>query len=325
MHQTKRYDFVTAKKRWREICNDSSVYMPIYHKDWYWDACCSSADDWSVIVYEDENAVAGFPFLRFKKLCLWRIETPWAVSRGGPWIIYKTDHLSEDTKLALNEHIHQYIIDILPPFDHFFIKWSPDLQIGISFPANGFRLNTFCNHYLESISREDCYHSLSASRRLRVKKGEKDYQIEVNNIGVDAICDFFFRNFANENKLPLYQRSQMKQLLEALFATDALRAVCAYNNDELQAISLFLVDERSVYHQFCSHRRECKNGDSLIVYKEIEYTMSTGRKFDFEGSVLPGVAAFNQSFGAKQETVIALEKMSTKFCVFNKIKKLINP
>jgi hypothetical protein len=45
-----------------------------------------------------------------------------------------------------------------------------------------------------------------------------------------------------------------------------------------------------------------------LLYKGIEFALTSGRKFDFEGSMLQGVETFYRLLGGKQVSVYRVQK-----------------
>lgn len=73
----KKYDYKKAKMDWHELNVSNEADIPLYMKDWYWDAVCDSTDEWKVIcIYSEEGEIeAAFPFFIYKteRIMVYRI------------------------------------------------------------------------------------------------------------------------------------------------------------------------------------------------------------------------------------------------------------
>lgn len=81
------------------------------------------------------------------------------------------------------------------------------------------------------------------------------------------------------------------------------------DNDELLAISLFFCDDRRIYN-LCStitHRGRKQNANYFLYDQLIREFSGSGLILDFEGSSIPGIAAFYRKFGAVPEPYYAVK------------------
>lgn len=131
------YDFEKAKRDWRSL-NRQENSIPLYMKDWYWDAVCDFPDEWKVICVEKNDRVeAAFPFCYRKKGGLRFIELPWQVPTAGIWL--RNQNIMQKGKaLAYLTDIVNEIVRLLPDFDSFKVNFNHLLWTWHPFYWRGF-------------------------------------------------------------------------------------------------------------------------------------------------------------------------------------------
>ncbi len=80
----------------------------------------------------------------------------------------------------------------------------------------------------------------------------------------------------------------------------------------LLAFGFFPYDSKAVYNLVNASARVndpvLKTVNLLLLYQAIEFALNSGRKFDFEGSMLQGVESFCRLMGGKQEPIYRVQK-----------------
>lgn len=317
-----QYDFKEAKEKWHEICG-SEVYMPIYHRDWYWDAVCDSSDEWKVIIYDGEYAVAGFPFFYRKIHGMQRIENPWQVARGGLWISWKKE-ITFEKKMHIYNEITQYVIERLPHYDYFNVNFLPSYKNWSAFSWSGFEAGVNYNYVIENRPRNEIKANCSKSRRNRINTAQKKYIVKVNEISIDEYWSFFKKSLKDRDKNIAFEKNRFERLIKELKSRNAVQIRSAFEeNGAIAAVEICLMDERSLYHQFCANKYGNNDAQSLLTYDAICFAMETGRRFDFEGSMIKGVAEYNFSFSPETEICLIIHRESKKYRRLNVIRDVL--
>lgn len=317
-----RYNYDEAKERWHEICS-TGEYMPIYHKDWYWDAVCDSTDDWRVIVYDGEDAVAGFPFLYKKNHGMWRVENAWQVARGGIWISFKRN-MTFEKKMHLYEKITRHVIEHLPRYDYFNVIFLPSYENCSAFSWDGFRAGVTYNYVIENIPEGEIKQRCSKKRRQRINTAQKNYTIKIDEISIDEYWLYFQEAIEDRGRVLSFKKERFEKLISILKEHDAVQIRSAYDrNGDIASVAVCLKDDKSLYHQFCANRYGSNDAQSLLTYDAICFAMNTGRRFDFEGSMIKGVAEYNFSFSPNTECCLVIRDESARYRVLNAGKEAI--
>ncbi|RKM57884.1 GNAT family N-acetyltransferase [Butyrivibrio sp. CB08] len=317
----KEYDFQLAKVKWHEIC-ESHPEMPIYKKDWFWDATSDSPEDWKVIVYEGKNITAAFPFMYRRIHGMWRIEAPWQVARSGLWLDMSEDVSLEKKIHKLNE-IVEFVLDRLPNYDYFNIYFDTDFDNWSPFCWKGFQSSVSYTYTISGYSSEEVKSVVSKRRKQRINAGEKKYVIRENELSFQGIWDFYELAYLRWNREISFTKEQFFKLMETLEDHNAMEIRSAHAGDQIVAVEVVLKDETTLYHQFCVNLPECPDAQSLLTHNAICKALDDGKKFDFEGSMIKGPALFYISFSPKEEICYCIHDESGKYTFLNCIRRML--
>ncbi len=315
------YDFESAKKEWHQICEEHED-MPIYQKDWFWDAAADSPDDWRVIIYKSRDIIAAFPFLYHKIHGMWRIEAPWQVARSGLWLSMQ-DGYSLEKKIHVLKDIVSHIVENLPGYDYFNINFNTDFDNWSPFYWSGFTSSVNYTYTISHRRIEDIKGSFSRRRRQRVNQGQKKYEIRNGFLDAGDVWDFYEKSYEGRQREIAFSRERFLKLMDGLERHGAMQIKSAHQGENVAAVEVVLVDSGHVYHQFCTHLAECPDAQTLVVYDTIVYAMETGRKFDFEGSMIKGPAEFYISFLPDTEICYCIHDESRKYRILTGIREVI--
>ncbi len=105
--------------------------------------------------------------------------------------------------------------------------------------------------------------------------------------------------------------------------------VLSDENNEPIAFGYFPFDDTAVYNVINASKRindpVLKTSNLYIIHEMIQFALTSGRAFDFEGSLLPGVASFYRMLGGTQVTLYRSTKSRSLFHsmlrAFNQMKK----
>lgn len=328
MNQTKKgkasdvnYDFTAAKKRWHQLCKEHEGII-LYMKDWFWDATAPTPEDWRVIIYEKNGISAAFPFLYYKIHGMWRIESPWQVARSGVWVDMPKD-VSIEKKIHVMNEIVNFILDRLPRYDFFNINFNTDFDNWSPFYWKGFSASVNYTYTISGRAIDDVKSSFSRRRKQRINSGKKKYDIKIDELDPDGVWNFYEKSYESRKKEISFSKDQLEKLLINLKAHNAVQIRSAHLDNEIVAVEVALLDQHNMYHQFCTHLDATPDAQSLITYDAILFAMETGRKFDFEGSMIKGPAEFYISYLPSTEVCYCIHDESRKYKILDSIRKVI--
>ena len=319
----KKYDYKKAKMDWHELNVSNEADIPLYMKDWYWDAVCDSTDEWKVIcIYSEEGEIeAAFPFLYTKRKGLWFIELPWQVSYAGIWLRNKDISNKEKALKYLNENV-KAIVESLPYYDYFHVTFGDSLWTWHPFYWLGYDARPTYTSII-CADRSDIKKSVTYGRRKNINRAEKKYKILIDNISVEQYWNLFEQSYDTRGKKISHVKNKFINFVEILKQHDSCEIRTAIDeNENIVAINIFLIDSKKYYHQFGTQLAGCKDATSFIIYNGIKACIDNKRNFDFEGSMIQGVCEFNVSWNPEFETHYVITKSSRKYRILNLIRQI---
>lgn len=318
------YDFETSKQEWRELCAQKQN-ISVFLKDWYFEAVCNCAEDWKVItIKEDNRIVAGFPFEHVRGKKFWYIGNPWMVPRGGVWFDYG-NRLSYHKKNSFEDQMCEKILMLLPPFDSFDILFHSDYKNWMPFYRNGFSQQTRYSHVIYSANTNEAvlWNNLQKYRRKELLKAKEKYRVEKSQ-DWKLFYDFFEWYYKQKKEAISFSKEKYISLSKALEAHDVLKIDFAYDEkDKLCAALYSVLDFDRIYTLFVAFDPAEKGARALLDWQGIVDAVNSGKTYDFEGSMIPGVADYNSRFNAFMEPYFYIRKENERLKKLQALKELI--
>ena len=185
-----------------------------------------------------------------------------------------------------------------------------DIDLGDNLVPQGFpsarytRNNMFINleRSIEEVTAD--YHAL-ARRKIRKALAAGCYVQRSSD--VDQLISFYRTNYVHTNVKPLmYDR--LAALFERALLNGSLHLYAAMRNDELVGMYGLMLDAKQAYLVVGGTNEKGKQigAFALLTATAIQDHTGSHKLFRFEGSDLPGIATFNQKFGAVTKTFVHL-------------------
>jgi len=273
-----------------DACIHKSHNTLIYAHSWYLDIV--SKKNWEVLVLEDYSAVMPLPFSRIKrKLFKKMIAQPFFCQQLG--IFSLTELTQERFNLFLTEYQKMSVFSY--QFNHFnnsFLQKIKSKTEKVNFELD---LNTA---YAEI---KLAYHK---NLKRNLKKALKNNLLITNEITVNQ-----FINLKKENSLHSIKQSQfniMQELITQLIQLKKGQFYGVLNKNQLVAIGFFMFSDERIIHQFSVSNPQGKSVAAIpfLFNYLIQEHANSNVVFDFEGSMITGIAQFFKSFGAENKSYI---------------------
>ncbi|RQP08763.1 MAG: hypothetical protein EAS48_09375 [Chryseobacterium sp.] len=162
------------------------------------------------------------------------------------------------------------------------------------------------NYILHSAPYAEVYKKYSASRRRNIKKAAAP-SVEF----CDELISQDWQAFVSENLKGSREKEKVKtiRLIERLHSAGMLTMRGALIDGRLQSLLFLIVGRNAVYLPvFVNHRDlQEKNLPSVMIDKVLQTFVDT-HDFNFVGSSIPSVAAFNERFGAEKQQYASIVK-----------------
>ena len=94
------------------------------------------------------------------------------------------------------------------------------------------------------------------------------------------------------------------------------------NTNDTAAVIYLVMDNRRIYNMFGTFDPERRASQKLTTYEAIQLSHELRLDFDFEGSMIAGVADFNRDFNATKEPYYMITKYSDKYIFLFSLKNI---
>lgn len=316
---------MTAKDRYIAFCK-AQKNICIYDQPFWLDAVCGK-DNWDVFLVEKgDEIIAALPYFTKKKMGLRYITMPQLTQHNGIYIKYP-ENLSYEKKLDFEYSVLSDIAVQIGSVKHeYYLQcFSPEVQNWQPFYWNGFSQETLYTFYLDcSVGYEEILKNMSSGLRRDIKKAEKEAIITETD-DLDLFYKINSMSFGRQGMENPLSRELIQAVYDVGKENDCIKVLIA--NDEqgnTHCVGLYIFDNNNVY-ELClgtDPKFRNKNFKSLLTAKAIEFACQTGRNFDFEGSMIEGIAKYNKRYGAKMLPYYRVKKNAAKNPIVKTILKL---
>ncbi|MDF9831023.1 GNAT family N-acetyltransferase [Parabacteroides sp. PF5-6] len=296
------------KSQYRTLClNDKSI--PLFSRDWWLDMVCGESN-WDVLWIEEKGQVqATLPLYTPHKGV---VSMPPFTQTMGPWFA----PLSEDTKytsaLTQRQILCKTFAEQLRKYPHFFQYFHYDVTDWLPFYWEGYRQTTRYTYLLPDLSDPNkLWEEMSGHTRRNILKAREKYAIRVETaIPVDDFLSVFRKTFKRQG-LSVKNEKVLRRIIAGCKERGQGELWGGYDPDGNLHAAIFVVwQESSAYYLAGggdpAYRKS--GAHSLLMWEAIRYTAGKSERFDFEGSMLPGVERFFREFGAIQMPYFTISK-----------------
>lgn len=287
---------MTNKDTYRELCQTESS-IPLFMQSWWLDAVCAGKK-WDVLLSLDheQKVRAAMPYLWNKKAGMKYILMPQQTQIGGIWVSPQfnnsqsvlaeiaTDFADQLNTLKLSYYYQHYPLN----------SKMPDLMA-----KQGFKVKERITYRIDDLQDIDAIIN-------RFSKNKKRQLQKALSSTVDFDLDpekfyYFHQSCLHERKKEIsYTREFFLVLYEKAMSRNQGKIVAIRGpQGQLQAAAFLVWDNNSLYYLIPTYSEaEKESGASaLLVLESIKYARQVSRSFDFEGSMISGVANHYKQFG----------------------------
>lgn len=298
---------MTSKEQYRLLCK-SETSIPLFMQDWWMDAVCAGKY-WDVLLSIDSNGqiCAALPYLLRKRLRQSYVVMPQMTQIGGLWI--RTDIQHHPALLqTVCQDIAQQIqsLDLAYYYQHFPLH-SPAVEL---FVKLGFNAQERTTYRIEEINDLDTLiASFSKNKRRQLQKAQALHADL--SLSAEDFYRFHTQCMHEQGKQISYVR-EFLLVLERKTSRIQRSQIIAIRNaqNELLAAAFVVWDQHSMYYLIPCYSEQYKDSGAgaLLVLEAIKLAKENGVAFDFEGSMIAGVANHYKQFGSTPTAYYSVEK-----------------
>lgn len=296
---------------YRQLCQNRPD-IPLFMQAWWLDA---TNMPWDVILFEHKNQIAGFYVYSYvKKWGKTLITQPMLTQYSGPFL-FIPDGISLTQKYSLENKVYHYFIEQLEAKKYHFIEqnWHHSQQNWQPFYWQGFKESSRYTFVLENLQVEEIRQALSPDKKNKLNKAQ------TLQLRLDTSCQAFYslckQHIQAKGKAIFYSLETFQKLHDAAKQRQQGQILSLHDSAGHIHAALWVVwDSQAAYHLIMpivpTHRNS--GASTRLIFEAIHFLQGKTKQYDFEGSMIQGVALHNQSFGAKQVMFHQIQKSHSK-------------
>ena len=280
-----------------DACIKNALNSRIYAFSWYLDIV---ADHWDTLILNDYEAVMPLPW-RQKYLIKYIYPPVWTQQLGV---------------FAVHEISEILVKDFLKAIPKKFRKIT--IQFNSGNPLSGENVTEKVNYILPLDKFYDTlFLNFRKDRKNRIKQNVDKNKLSENDFEIKKLITIFKTNYHNKIELSENNFLKLELLINKISNIEdvSVKIILDKEKDFVKAGAIFLISKKRIVYLFSSQTDEGRNQNSLsaILNKVIKDNANTDKILDFEGSIIPNLADFFKSFGAKKESYFWYQKPFRNF------------
>lgn len=258
----------------------------VYAYSWFLDTV---ADDWGALVLDDYKAVMPIPYLKLKRnLFVKKIHQPDFCQQLG---VFSNFDLTQEE----GNQLFEVFLSLKPKSYSFNYFDSKHLF------KDGFELKERVNYELDlTSSYQELYSNYSKNSKRNIQKSIKSKLQFIDNV---TVANFIlFKKEQTNYQTNSKQTKKMEVLVNISVELGFGEIYGVYQSDKLIAAAFILHDQKRLISLITASNTIGKKLGAIAFLNNnlIKTHAKTNKIFDFEGSMLSGIARFYKSFGAKE-------------------------
>ena len=289
------------KARYLSLCRKRED-LPIFFQPWWLDAV--SGTKWKIkLAYNRAGSVTGIlPYVPARKAFTNLILMPPLTPHLGVHHLMPDEKWGERAQQRFRREVTSTLLGSLEPHTYIRMHLLPAVDDVIPFLRAGYRQSINYTVILDNLQdKQNLFDRFQPSLRRKIRRASEILTVsEVHNA-----VEFYERtrqNFRDRGRSIPYSKSLFCTLDQALKQRNRRTIYLATHPQNGPVAGLYIVrDTKRVYYlaSWLNRRTAPQGAVALLVWRAIQDLDDTTECFDFEGSMIPGVASFFLSFGGR--------------------------
>ena len=281
-------------------------HLPVFMQPWWMEAVCAGKE-WDVILVGDNDIVAAMPYLFRKKWWMKWILMPQQTQIGGLWLDERHEFTPEELKAVCEDVVNQLAEKKLHYYYQHFPVGSPCPEI---FKSLGFKVKERVTYRLDDLSDLDkVIDKFSRNKKRQLQKALSLHATK--DLTAEEFYAFHQKCLEQQRKTISYSREFFLVLERKSSRMKQSEIIAIRTADgELRAAGYIVWDKDYAHYLIAAEDLEYKNNGAmaLLVLECIKEARRQGVAFDFEGSMIRGVAQHFKQFGGTPVKYYSVEK-----------------
>ena len=267
--------------------------IPIFMQPWWLDAVVEN-DAWDVILIEEARTMSAcFVYMVKRKGPFKAVGMPGLTPFLGFWFGQAVNQSNAATQL----------MSMLPKNDKFYMQMNYEV-FGTAFDEPVFKKEVLHTYVLSGIKDHDgTYANFKQRIKGEIKKAQGQIQItESSDVdGLYALCQMSYERQARKMDFSL---ELVRSIYHAVIENNSGVLLTAQDSEgNLHAGTLIVWDHDRAYYLLNGGNPTLRSSgaNSLLIWEAIKQASKFTDKFDFEGSMIPGVEKYIQGYNPEKK------------------------
>jgi len=267
--------------------------------DWWLDTV-SSKEAWDVamVIGKDGSVLAAMPYILSKKRGIKQLRQFNFTTYQGIYIKYPNNpNLKEQTINSIEKKALTSIIDDLPEFHFFDLKFDTGVKNWLPFYWKGFKQTTRYTYTLpKSQDLLQLFEAFKKTVRTDIRKAESEFTIQ-EETDIDDFNSFLFSAYEEKG---IYLDLDLAKIDKVLNEKNKRVIITARDKEKIVA-GLYIIYDNNLAHCVLSGQDSLiKNRTPLhlVFWTAMQKFIPVCDTFDFEGSMIPEIEHSLRSYGA---------------------------
>jgi hypothetical protein len=301
------------KSSYRALC-DENKNIPLFMQAWWMDAVCGDKK-WDVLMYKkNDRIIAVWVYHFIKRFGINMILQPQLTQHNGIWIHYPEnqstcERLSLEKKIItkLEQSIKKVAKNVFSQnFSFNITNWQPFYWLG-------YNQTTRYTYKINNISNLDkVFNDFHSGKQKHILKAQSHLIVDFD-IDPSEFFDFHVKSWKSKNEIVYYSKHFFINLYTKAKEHNQGKLIAIRDKQQNIHSALFTVwDTDTAYYLISAIEPNYRSSgaSNLMIWEAIKFLSNKTRDFDFEGSMLEGVAKANEEFGAKQIPYFMIYKIN---------------
>ncbi len=288
------------RQAWDRTVEQATLSLP-YAYSWVLDLLC---EEWDGLVKGDYEAVMPLPFNR-KLLGFKQIYQPFYIQQLG---VFSESRLSA-------ADIQAFLLAIPGSFRK------------VHYPFNESNPTPFLSERYNMVldlqrPYAEIHQGYNRSNKRRLRKWKAVHRLSINELSVAEVVELYTEQLKGQVSLSSKTVSAWTQVMELALVREKGIIAAVYHQNELGAAGFFWTNQGRIINPFGASTDAGRDYQSMRVLLDglIELYAEKASAFDFEGSSIPSIAEFFQSFGPEKTPYPFYQKSNFPYSLLDRYR-----
>lgn len=274
--------------------------IPVFYTPQWLDAVTQT--NWDVVCAFDQGGsiMAFMPVTVKKKWGLTVFTNPLLTPYQGIFFSNEASYEKEESLQSYMKDCTDQIIHKLRKQHFFKVNFHPAYTCWLPFYFNGYRQTTYYSYMLDGIKNHDAiFAGFRSNIKNKIRKAESLLTLEETS-DYESLYVLNQKTFQKQSLQVPFSKSLLKEIIQASGQQHKI-LLARDNHGSIHAAQLIIWDQMSAYNLLLGTDPELRQSGAapFLMWHAIRVASGYTDRFDFEGSRLPGIQPFFESFGAR--------------------------